>query len=526
MQMSHIPEGDRMQSRIMCLDDMVADDSMVRIIDRFMDTVDLEGMGFSNTQPSVRGRSSYSPRTLAKLYLFCYEEGIRSSRRIEKACLTNVEVMWLTGSLAPDFKTIADFRRNNIDPLTGLFYEFASFLDFAGLYGKKVVAIDGTKVRASNSKKRNISKKAAKRRVDHHRDRVADYLRQIEATDDLDTIEELAEKIEVAQKRADEAKALLADMEAAGVGEVSLTDPDARCMGNGRQGVDVAYNVQAAVDAECHLVAGIDVTNHPDDHGQLSNMAFATQETMRSRDMVFLADKGYYGGDDLAVCKEAGVDCIVACQTKPKGAFGKGYATEDFTYDGESDSYICPRGVKLSCTSRPDSKESFYSNPKACRACGALEECQSTGLTYRRIRRRPVAEALEWAEERYDANSGLYRLRQLIVEHPFGTVKRAMSGDHFLLRGLEKVRCEAALLFTGYNLKRSLKVLGFEGMMAKLDEYAALTRQRGGFMPLFAAIFMSIYASMRAIRGFLAQSHRWGVTAAAPAQPRVSSHTA
>jgi transposase len=314
--MAHIPEGDRMQSRIMCLDDMVAKEAMVRVIDRFISVVDLVALGFENTTPSTRGRNSYSPKTLAKLYVFCYLEGIRSSRRIEKACQANIEVMWLTGDLRPDFKTIADFRRDNIDALTALFYEFSSFLDSVGLYGKKTVAIDGTKIRASNSKRRNISKKSLKRRIEHHEAKVAQFLQEMEKEDDLDTLEELADKAKEAQRRADEAEAFLDDMDEADIAEVSLTDPDARCMGKGRQGMQVAYNIQAAVDAKHHLFAGFAITNRPDDHGQLSNMALFVQETMRKRGITFLADKGYWGARDLNECKEADIACIVSPQKK------------------------------------------------------------------------------------------------------------------------------------------------------------------------------------------------------------------
>jgi transposase len=471
--MAHIPEGDRMQSRIMCLDDMVAKEAMVRIIDRFINIVNLQELGFGNTIPSTRGRNSYSPKTLAKLFVFCYTEGIRSSRRIEKACTTNIEVMWLTGDLRPDFKSIADFRRDKIDALPSLFYEFSSFLDSAGLFGKKIVAIDGTKIRASNSKKRNISKKSLERRKEHHEKKVAHFLDEMEKEDDLEALDELKEKAKAAQRRADEAEALIEDMDEAAVTEISLTDPDARCMGKGRWGMQVAYNVQAAVDSKHHLMADLDITNRPDDHDQLSNMAKRTQQTMRKRDMAFLADKGYYSEKDLRACKDADINCVVSPQGKSKAK--KGYALDSFFYDKCADSYLCPEGKELTCKSRPTTtKSKVYSNKQACLACKAVKECKSSGLTYRKVLRRPGNDILDWADERYHANTELYRLRQQIAEHPFGTIKRAMGGDHFLLRGFEKVRCEAALLFMGYNLKRSFSVLGFTELMAKLDEYAAL----------------------------------------------------
>jgi transposase len=486
--MGHIQEGDRMQSRIMCLDDMVGKKAMVRVIDKFMGTLDLTELGFLNTVPSARGRSSYSPLTLAKLYVYCYEEGIRSSRRIEKACLTNIEAMWLTGGLAPDFKTIADFRRDNIEALTSLFYEFASFAESAGLYGKKLVAIDGTKIRASNSKRRNISKKSLERRMDHYRAKIALYFHQLDDEDDIEAIEELSEKVRTAEESLDEAALLLKRMEDEGVTELSLTDKDARCMGKGRQGMQVAYNVQTAVDEKCHLIADLDITDRADDHGQLSAMAHRTQETMRKRDITFVADKGYYGTDDLQICKDAHIDCIVAPQGKSGNTNTSYYTVDNFSYDAKSDTYTCPKGACLSCRSRPDTQKRIYANKKACLSCSALDECKSTGFLYRRVTRRPGNDILDWADARYRDNTGLYSLRQQMVEHPFGTVKRSMGGDHFLLRGTKKVRCEAALLFTGYNLKRTLNVLGFDVMMEKLDAYAALIGSAATFSSLFLAL--------------------------------------
>ena len=458
----------------MCLDDMVDACSIVRIIDRFIQVCDLEELGFSNTDPKERGRNSYSPNTLAKLFMFCYEEGIRSSRRIEKACRTNTEVMWLVGGLAPDFKTIADFRRDNTSALTALFFEFNSFLESAGLFGKRLVAVDGTKIKASNSKRRNISKKSLERRIEHHEAAAAEFFQKAQQEDDIEAADGLFEKAAAAQAKADEAEGFLAEMDRDQVSEISLTDPDARCMGKGRQGMHVAYNVQTAVDAKCHLIADLNVTNRADDHGQLSDMATRTQETMRKHDITFIADKGYYGIADLKACRNLGIDCVVAPQGKPGSANNSRYSIDNFTYDAQDDCYLCPKGERLTCKSKESSLAKVYSNKNACAACEAQKECKSANLEYRKVIRQPDSEVLEWADERYYANTELYKQRQQLVEHPFGTVKRTMGGDHFLLRGMEKVRCEAALLLTGYNLKRAMTELGFYGLMARLDEYAAL----------------------------------------------------
>jgi transposase len=472
--MGHIQERDRSQLQMLSLDEMVDPKSIARVIDRFIEIVDFENLGFVNTTPKALGRNSFSPKTMAKIYVFGYIEGIRSSRKLEKACKVNIEMMWLVGGLRPDYKTIADFRRDNTEALSGLFYEFTSFADSAGLYGKKLVAIDGTKIKASNSKKRNVSKKAAKRRLEHFKRDAQDYIEALETEDDVDAIADLSNKLDQTEKRIEYNAELLASMDEEDAGEISLSDKDARCMGHGRGGTFVAYNVQAAVDDKHHMVADIDVTNRADDHGQLSNMALRTQEVLRKCDICFLADKGYWSGDDITTCKDAGMDFIVAPQGKSHSKTGSAYSTEKFHYDKKTDTYICPAACILECTSKPDAKIRLYANPMACRDCDAQDRCASSGLSYRRLRKDAQSDVLDWARAQYGQNKEIYKKRQQIVEHVFGTIKRSMDSGYFLLRGFAKVKCEAALTFTAYNIKRALSTLGYDEMMAKLDEYAAL----------------------------------------------------
>ena len=502
--MSYIPEGDRYQSRIMCLDDMVAAGSMARVVDKFVEVCDLEELGFTHVDSNEPGRPSYSPLTMTKIYLYCYEEGIRSSRMIEKACRTNIEVMWLAGGLTPVQKTIAAFRHDNVEAFTALFSEFTSFLDSCGLFGKTLVAIDGTKIRASNSKKRNVSRRSAERKIKHHTAKAEEYLKALDKADGTEEIEELSDKVDEARKRAEEAEGLLEKMDEAGVNEISLTDSDARCMGKGRQGMHVSYNVQTSVDGKCHLIADFLVTNQPNDMNLLSPMAIRYQEIMRKCGAVTVADKGYYSGDDLEICRESGINCIVAPQGKTDGRHTEGYGSGAFKYDEQADTYTCPHGAKLTCKSKPDTRVKLYSNKEACLSCEAQEQCRSSRLSYRKIRRQPKSEILEWADERYFANTETYSQRQQLVEHPFGTVKHTMKGDHFLLRGIDKVKCEAALLFAGYNLKRALNELGFEKIMAKMDEYGALVKAHNSSHQLITTLYMRIYVVIKGARSVLA----------------------
>jgi hypothetical protein len=245
------------------------------------------------------------------------------------------------------------------------------------------------------------------------------------------------------------------------------------------------------------------VTNRPDDHGELVDMARRTQETMRRRDITFLADKGYWGAEGLEVCKEESIDCIVCPQGSRAGRGGKEFSLDAFIYEKSTDCYICPEGERLASKSRSSSKKRLYANREACLACEAAGRCKSTGLSFRRIIRKPEHDIHDWGRERYLEHSDLYKQRQQIVEHPFGTIKHAMGGYHFLLRGMDKVKCEAALLFTGYNLKRSKAVLGFDAMMAKLDEYAALVGACRAFLLLSLGLTALIEALSLVSGGFM-----------------------
>lgn len=470
--MAHLEGTDRYQTRIMSLDDMVDGEHIVRIIDRFIEVIDLTELGFKNTVPQVKGRPSYSPAHLAKLYLFGYEGAVRSSRRLERLCRESIPAMWLLDNLTPDFKTIADFRKDNAEAFSALFYEFASFLDSAGLYGKRRAALDGTKIKASNSRKSNFTAKKIEKTVAYHTDRMNAYLAELERADDAESRERARAGIALGEERIEVLSGYRDLLEQEQCGQISLVDPDARLM-SCKPGVGMAYNVQAVVDDAHHLVADFEVTDSPTDHGQLADMATRTQETLRKKDIRFLADKGYYSGSDLKECEQRGIDAVVARQNRPgetSGARGA-YSADKFLYDGQTDSYTCPAGARLTLHSRPESKLRGYHDKKACETCPHRGACLPKNATYRYLRRDGNSDVLDRAEAKYAANTEEYRLRQQIVEHVFGTVKRTQDGGYFLVRTKEKVKAEVALLMLGYNLKRSRNVLGFTRMMELLDSY-------------------------------------------------------
>ena len=339
------------------------------------------------------------------------------------------------------------------------------------------MAIDGTKIKASNNKKNNYSKKKLETNIERSEKHIKEYMARLAESDDMDEACEIADKINECENRLETAKGRLGILEKSGENELSTVDPDARLMGNNRSGVDVAYNVQVSVDDKAHLVPAFDITQNPTDHGQLSNMTEKTQEVLRKKDITPLADKGYYGGDDIEATENLGATPIVARQLKPGEKEGSLYSRDKFVYDEGKDEYICPEGSVLHAHSKDDAKDRVFFNKDACRACPVKGECLNK-CKYRRIVRKPKSDVLDRADKRYAENQDIYKLRQQTVEHVFGTVKRTMDGGYFLLRTKEKVKTEVALLLLGYNIKRTNNYLGFERTMELLEEWEVFLRAR------------------------------------------------
>jgi transposase len=471
----------RDQMRMVSLEDMVGKDSVVRAIDRFVDVTDLAALGFKTRPHDGRGRPAYPPSHLTRLYLFGYLNGVRSSRRLERCCSTDVEAMWLVEELAPDFKTIADFRKDNIEALTALFSHFTGFLNSAGLLGGRLCAIDGTKVKASNSKKTNFSKKKLDKLLAYHGQRASEYLVELECADTEDGAEAAAAGLARHEERIARYTGYREELEESGQGELSEVDPDSRLMGDNRAGVSMAHDLQAAVDAEHNLAVAIDIVQTPTDHGHLSGMAAKANKAYGKDDVTdeegqvdYLADKGYFNGEDLLRCEMGGLNTIVARQDKPgeNDSVRKAFSLDKFSYDPVADSYTCPGGHTLGCRSREGTKDRAYHDRRACDGCAHRSVCLPKKAAYRKVVRTGFSDAADRANRRYAANSGLYRRRQQIVEPVFGVLKRAMGFEYFLLRTREKVLCEASLAMLCYNIKRAVSAKGFEDMMEALDKWA------------------------------------------------------
>ena len=474
--MGYIEVTDRRQLSYWSLEDMVSDESMVRVINRFIDIQELEHLGFTRTQPAVTGRPGYPAHVLAKLYVYGYENGIRSSRKLEKETRRNVEMMWLVEGLTPDYKTIAEFRRQNIRPLQKLFREFVKLCRSWELVGGKLIANDGSKFKASNNKKNNFSRKKLDDRLRRIDEKIESYMAKLDEEDFQDNAVGTFAQAGLAEllQRKERYEEYMAHLDLSGDNEISTVDPDARLMGNNRDGVDTAYNVQSAVDGKHHIILDYDVSLNPADHGQMGVMA---KKLVRKgfRRFTMLSDKGFYNGKDLQRMKRLRLTAVVARQkpSNPKNQ-PKQFHMEQFQYDKETDTYRCPMGKILTTKTKQEADRRIYTNKVACRNCPHTSDCISGKTKFRTVTRNNYSDIYEEANKIFDENTELYRLRQQIVEHPFGTVKHTMNGRHFLLRTRRKVRCEVALLFLGYNLKRVINVLGFKGIMTRME--AALSK--------------------------------------------------
>lgn len=481
--MQRYEEGnDRNQVQIVNLEDMISEDNPVRVIDAFVNSIDMVKLGFQYAETKETGRKPMNPADMSKLYIYGYYNGVRTSRKIERECEKNIEVMWLINNLKPHNKTISEFRRNNKKALENLFREFTMLCDMLKLIGKEMVAIDGSKFRASNSRKRNYTKNKVKKMIQHFEESANKYLELLEKNDKDDdnkqkidfTKENLTEKIEAAQKRIEELKEMYEDIEKNG--EISITDEDAKHMGVSNNGTDIAHNVQIAVDSKNHLVVAVDVVSEPADKGQLYNMAkqaakelgveLTNKEENQSDEeyeeylLTVLADKGYYEYENLKYCLDSGIKPIVAKEKASNKTGNAKYIRDNFIYDNERDVYTCPEGKVLSNISKPTSQNQLYKNKAACKECPFKDQCTTSSDDERIIKRNEQHDIYDIVSKIMVKNKHIYKERQEIVEHVFGTVKRSLGYTYFLTRGNESVRAESFMHFLAYNLKRVINIIG------------------------------------------------------------------
>ncbi len=458
-----------------CVEDYISADNPVRLIEAFVESLDLAELGFVRATPAETGRPAYDPAAMLRLYVYGYLNRVRSSRMLEREAKVNVEVMWLLGKLVPDFKTIADFRKDNLAALKGVCREFTLVCKKLELLGGELVAIDGSKFKAVNNRKRNFSEPRLTKAMAAIDEKIGAYLTKLDEQDGKEApaaaatfnADELGEKIKTLRERKERYGKLKVELAASGEQQVSLTDADARSMINHHQGTDVCYKVQTVVDAKHKLIVEHEATNDPTDHAHLAEMALRAKETLGVERLEVVADMGYYDGAEVKQCADAGITSYVAkpltSVNKKRGLFTK----EDFNYDEVKDCYRCPQGEELNFrfeTVESNRQIRYYATAK-CRGCPIKERC-TTNKEGRRITRWVDEKLLEEMARRVRARPELMKQRQQIVEHPFGTIKRAMNQGYFLMRGLEKVGAETSLTVLSYNIKRVVNIIGVKKLIA------------------------------------------------------------
>jgi len=477
--MKRFVEGtDRGQTTLFpeCLEDWVDENNPVRVIDIFVDELELGELGFDGVAPEDTGRPSYHPSLLLKLYIYGYLNRVQSSRRLEREAGRNVEVMWLTGRLAPDHKTIADFRKDNGGAIRQVCARFVMLCRRLDLFADVSVAIGGSKFKAVNNRDRNFTRAKMERRLAQIEESVARYLNQLDSADRQEPCEaretkttRLKEKIAKLKEELWRLHGLKTRMLAAPDQQISLIDPDSRSMAtSGRGSGVVGYNVQVAVDTKHHLIIAHEVTNVGSDRAQLAHMAKETKATLAATNLDVIADRGYFSSEEILECDKAGITVTLpkpmTSNAKTEGRFGK----QDFRYVAEGDVYICPAGKRLAYSFTTEDKglvlRRYRTN--ACQSCTIKHEC--TTAKERLISRWEHEHVIEAVQRRLDEHPEKMRQRRETVEHPFGTIKARMGATHFLMKTLPRVAAEMALHVLAYNLTRVMNIMGIQPLMAAI----------------------------------------------------------
>jgi transposase len=491
---------DRNQMQVFSLESIIETNNPVRVIDLFVEVTDMEGLGFRLKGKSPEGRPAYEASTLLKLFIYGYLNRVRSSRRLENACRTNVELWWLLNYQRPAYRTIANFRKENVKALQNLFISFNRFLNGQGLFDENTVAVDGSKFGAQNSKKNNYNDRKIQQHLKHIEKEINNYLNQMETLDQDESMREeqtleIADKLDQLTNRKAKYQQLekeLKEKRLQGQTQISTTDPDARALPKKMNIVEMSYNVQAATEAKNNLIAAMDVINENDTYA-LSNISLKAKQALGKEQINTLADKGYDTGIELQTCASANIITYVSPKKRINAHQATGFTKDKFQYDYEADEYICPANQRLKTNGswynknngkfRKAYKVQHYKLPfKICFACPLRDNCIGKSSIKNRhgkyIERSEYQEVIDQNIERVTLNKALYQTRQAIVEHPFGTIKRGWGYDFTLMKTMEKVRGEFALIFTCYNLRRAMSILTQEELISRLK--AAIS----SFLPL------------------------------------------
>jgi transposase len=483
------------------IEDYVGTDNPVRAIESFVGALDLAKLGFHHADRGAEeaGQPPYDPADLLKLYLYGYIHQVRSSRRLEREAYRNLELIWLLKNLKPGYRTIANFRKENWAALKAVNRSFVLLMRELGLVGGTVVAIDGSFFHGDASKASIFTRKRLKEQIAKLDQDIEAYGKAVEDNDTAEASKpgkgrpgsdgggadggDIGAKVAELMAKRSRAAADLDRLEASGETQLSLTDPDARLLVKGGQGV-AGYNVQAVVDDKHKLIIASEVVNDSSDVNQLHAMAKAAKETLAAEALQVLADEGYYSSSELKACEEDGIVAYVP-RSEGNRLLGKAdrFGLRDFNYDSAADAYTCPAGQLLRpmagrWTNTSGRVEIRYaSRTRICRACPSRAKCLSPKASQRIVSRWEHEDVLERHRARMQGAAELMRRRSAIVEHPFGTLKCRAGYRHFLVRGFDKVRGEWSLMALCYNFTRVLNILGFEGLVAALAKLLALPQR-------------------------------------------------
>jgi transposase len=472
--MTHITGHDRSQTLLLPerLDDYVGAENPVRFIEAFVDGLNLVAAGFARVTPKATGRPGYAPADLLKLYIYGYLNRVRSSRRLEAETNRNVEVIWLLRHLKPDFKTIADFRRDNRTAFRPVFRQFVVLCRELDLFGRELLAVDGTRIKAVNNKDRNFTRASLAQFIKLADAKLDDYLQRLDQSDATEAavggsrVKNLAEKIAAVRARRARCQDMLAELERTGADQISLTDPDSRAMA-AHTHVAVGYNAQVAVDAKHNLIVEQQVTNQVLDLGLLTLTAEPAKQVLGVDTIAVVADRGYFKIEDIEACENAGMDPYVPRPQRGPSVTAGLFRKDEFQYDADSDSFICPARQRLNPYSSSllrGLNKINYTNKLACDDCAIRSRC--TAGRFRTVSRLENEAVLDRMQARLAKRPDVLSRRREMVEHPFGSIKQWMNQGAFLMRGLEKVRAEFSLTALAYNLRRVFNLVGFTELMA------------------------------------------------------------
>jgi transposase len=460
------------------LDEYIDEANPVRAIAAFIGVLDFPALEFVRARAAQTGRPGYDPRQLLGLYIWGHLNRVRTSRKLERECERNLEAIWLLRNLRPDFKTIADFRKDNGEPLKQVVVQFRLWCLAEGLYGREVVAIDGSKFKAQNSRERNFTQKKLAQVIKREQARVEKYLQELDEGDAEEdggaeqpavSAEELREKLKRLQEKLSGHEKLLEQMKEKKLSQVSLSDADARLMKTSK-GSAVSYNVQTVVDSKHKLIVAYEVTNEGNDLGQLANMSQQGKQALGVEQLTVLSDGGYFEGEKLKECEAAGITTYLPVPQSGAASSRGLFPATQFTYDAAGDLYICPQGAQLTFrgkTKRRHNKEYRLYRTTACSTCPVRAQC-TKAKRGRQLRRWVDEDVVERLQERIRAHPEQLKKRKELAEHPFGTIKLAMDQGYFLLKGIKKATTEFSLTVLSYNFKRVLNICGVTHLISSL----------------------------------------------------------